>query len=222
MVVSFLGEKCCITEMQNCTAILGTELEVWTKDEDKKKIYELLNSLCESTDYIILGLAASAKVKCWPQENYCKLVRMLSDKYKSMKLILLGSNFEQGESFIQNDNVLNLCGRLTLRETVALMQFTTLYIGNDTGLMHIASACGCAVVEISSFARDGDDANGISSGSRFSPWSKEALIVQPLHQLEGCAGMCQMPNAHCITQVSVEAVLEAACRLLKARGIVAG
>ena len=214
MVVSLLGKKCCITEMQNCTAMLGTELEVWTTEEDKSKIYELLNFSCESNVFTVLGLTASAEVKCWPQENYCNLVRLLSDKYTSMKFILLGNSFKQGESLIQNNNVLNLCGQLTLRETVALMQLATLYVGSDTGLMHIASACGCAVIEISSFAKNGDASYGISSSIRFSPWSKEALIVQPVQQLDGCVDMCQMSYAHCIKQVTVEAVMEASCRLL--------
>ena len=138
----------------------------------------------------------------------------------SLHFVLLGDTYTKCDDITFGKDVLNLCGQLTLRETVALLRHVALYIGNDTGLMHIASACGCAIVEVSSFAKDGDEACGVSSSSsRFSPWSKEALIVQPLQQLDGCEGMCQMPYAHCITQVSVEAVLEAACRLLAGRGV---
>lgn len=215
--------ECCLTTMAD-EILKGIHLELWETEQDKIYAEDLMKKAnLESGEKIIaFGLTASVPLKQWPLSCYCELMSQLKARVPSLHFVLLGDLHTVNEDTTFCKDTLNLCGQLTLRETVALLRYATLYIGNDTGLMHIASACGCAVVEISSFARDGDDANGISSGSRFSPWSKEALIVQPLHQLEGCAGMCQMPYAHCITQVSVEAVFEAACRLLTARGIVAG
>lgn len=219
MVVNSLSTKCCITEMPDDIALLGTELELWATKEDMNKISEILNTKCEFSGLIVIGLTASVLVKCWPKEKYCELVKMISTKYLGMRFVLLGSSLDQGKMLEADSNVLNLCGQLTLRETVALLQRAEIYLGNDTGLMHMASACGCAVVEISSFAKDGNVADGISSSGRFSPWTRDALIVQPVHQLNGCVGMCQMPYAHCITQVTVEAVFEAVCRLLALRGM---
>ncbi|MEK9544464.1 MAG: glycosyltransferase family 9 protein, partial [Pelagibacteraceae bacterium] len=36
----------------------------------------------------------------------------------------------------------NLCGSSTIRDSLDILEFCTLYIGNDTGWLHIASALG--------------------------------------------------------------------------------
>lgn len=206
----------CVMEMNECNIFPGTELELWETKDDRQHILSILEKagFGQNDTIVAIGLAASAPSKRWPVEYYDKLVRMLSQTYQNMRFVLLGDVPEQGEAMAGNEGTLNLCGKVTLREIIALMRQVALYVGNDTGLMHIASACGCSVVEISSLGRDGNMSIGTSSNTRFSPWSRDVLIVQPVHQLDGCNGMCQMPYAHCIKQVTVEAVFEAVCKLL--------
>lgn len=210
--------KCSLTTLPDHIAPDFTELELWETEDDTTRVQALLEQaeILADSGMVAVCLAAADVKRRWPVLNYSELICRLH-RISCLKFAILGETPEQEELVYDDGRVVDFRGKLTLRETVALLRRTSLFIGNDTGLMHIAAAVGCAVVEISSFARFGDvlSANSID---RFSPWSKEAIIVQPLQQLDGCEGMCQMPYAHCITQVSVEAVLEAACRLLDARG----
>lgn len=194
----------------------GVELELWEKEIDRQRILKLLEECNFKTDDILvaIGLAASVPSKQWPAACYAELVNMIRNKRTDLRFVLLGDVFDQGADVAWNEDVVNLCGRLTLRETVALLRHVTLYVGNDTGLMHIASACGCSVVEVSSLAIDGDMSYGISSNTRFAPWAKKAIIVQPARQLGDCKGMCWMPYAHCIRQVTTETVFKAVSKLL--------
>lgn len=216
-----INHGCRFVEMAKYNFPSGTELELWETEADRQHVSELFKAYGLGADDMLVafGLSASAPFKQWPVAFYGELMHKLRSKWYDLRFVLLGDAIERGADMVDDAGVLNFCGQLTLRETTALLRHTTLYVGNDTGLMHIASACGCAIVEVSSFSKEGDMACGISSTSRFSPWSEDAIIVQPVRQLDACKGMCQMPYAHCITQVTVETVSDAAYKLLAARGV---
>jgi lipopolysaccharide heptosyltransferase II len=61
------------------------------------------------------------------------------------------------------------CERFTIAEIGALLKRTALFVGNDTGLMHLAAACGAAVVAIF----------GPSSPVAYSPYTKKGRAVAP-------------------------------------------
>ncbi|MGB2337211.1 MAG: glycosyltransferase family 9 protein, partial [Alcanivorax sp.] len=44
--------------------------------------------------------------------------------------------------------VLDLCDQLTLSELISLLQHSQGYVGNDSGPMHLAAACGIPVVAL--------------------------------------------------------------------------
>ncbi len=214
-------QGCCLTKLPSEVAWPNSELELWENGEDRKRAFAML---CEAgwsvgEHLVCIGVSASIPMKQWPISQYMKLIDRMSEKYRDMCFVLLGIVDKNQCCEFNCQKVIDLRGRLSLRETVAVARASVLYVGNDTGVMHIAAACDCAVLEISSFSIEGDMTCGISSSSRFSPWCKDALIVQPLKQLDECAGMCCKSYPHCITQVSVDAVQEAAEMLLASRGV---
>lgn len=81
-----------------------------------------------------------------------------------------------------------------------------LYIGGDTGPMHMAAACGLQGIAISKHAKDADKSNS-SSKERFGPWHSEIKFIQPEHSLTGCEHGCDKPYAHCINRISVDLVM---------------
>ncbi|MHB1559266.1 MAG: glycosyltransferase family 9 protein, partial [Isosphaeraceae bacterium] len=102
----------------------------------------------------------------------------------------------------------------TLRQTTAILSRCRLFIGNDSGPMHLASAVGVPVVEISMFPRSGPRGH-VSSPHRFGPWGVPSVIVQPSHALPPCTDGCRASTAHCITQVGVSEVFVAVMELLE-------
>ena len=49
---------------------------------------------------------------------------------------------------------IDLCGMLTLPEAAACLQRCVLFVGNDSGLMHLAAAAGTPTVGLCSTTRD--------------------------------------------------------------------
>jgi len=160
---------------------------------------------------VALFLSAGSQNREWGVDNYCELVTMLHSLCR-MDFVLLGAGANTEVYGIELESKLgfpvrNLIGKTTLRETIAVLQKCDLYIGGDTGPMHMAAACGLKGVAISKHAKNADKSNA-SSKERFGPWQSKIQFIQPGYSLLGCENGCDKLYAHCIKQVSVENVYD--------------
>jgi len=108
--------------------------------------------------------------------------------------------------------MIDVIGKATLRQTASLLKRCLLYVGNDTGPMHLAAAAGIPVVEISSFPRSAP-LNDSNSPARFRPWGASYTVLQPQMPLSPCTGACEAAEAHCIKAVSIADVQGAIVRM---------
>jgi len=89
----------------------------------------------------------------WPIENYNKLMKLIHSKNQNIKFIIVGSEFEKKHCFtkltsgINKENIIDLFGfNLTL--TSAYMKKSNLFIGNDSGLMHLSVASNLKTIAL--------------------------------------------------------------------------
>ena len=111
----------------------------------------------------------------------------------------------------------NLCARTTLTEAAAVIKCCKMYLGANTGLLHIAAAFGLKIVEISAHLRYGDP-NGDIAPQRYGAWQVPCIVLQPQHGLdEECekAGYCKKTYSHCINQITVKEVCNAIQNMLE-------
>ncbi|MEC4684763.1 MAG: glycosyltransferase family 9 protein [Nitrospirota bacterium] len=99
-----------------------------------------------------LQLGASAEDKRWPVARFAELADRLV-KVFGLKILLTGSVKEvhYGKEFeaVAGTKPLNLIGRTDLGDLVALLKRCNLFISNDTGPLHIATAVGTRTINIS-------------------------------------------------------------------------
>jgi ADP-heptose:LPS heptosyltransferase len=99
-----------------------------------------------SRPFIAVNLGGKVSRKDWGDRNWRGLFRLMSDDYQEFALVFFGSRDEhERSSRISADwpgQSLNLCGRLSPRETAAAMRHARLFIGHDSGPMHLAAAVG--------------------------------------------------------------------------------
>lgn len=90
----------------------------------------------------ILGIAPQSEweTKCWPKENYLEIIKGLSHEYK---IIVFGKYAEDWPA-----DVLNLTGRTSMEELIALVGKVDVLLSNDSGIVHIAAALRKPVVAI--------------------------------------------------------------------------
>jgi heptosyltransferase III len=107
----------------------------------------------------LIAFAPGSKMqaKTWPEDRYEAVGRELLRAEANVRLVVVGAAHERpiGDRLCRawGPRALNVAGQLTIRESAALLERCSLYVGNDTGTMHLAASVGTACVAIFS-ARD--------------------------------------------------------------------
>jgi ADP-heptose:LPS heptosyltransferase len=107
----------------------------------------------------IVAIAPGSKMtsKLWPEERFGEVGCAVLRRFPDVRLVVLGSADERslGDRLCSawGSATVNLMGRLDVWEAAAILERCALYVGNDTGTMHLAAASGVTCVAIFS-ARD--------------------------------------------------------------------
>jgi heptosyltransferase II len=154
--------------------------------------------------------AAYGSAKAWPPGRFREIIRLWQEDHPGSAVLLLGGPAERHAIAALADglpgSVHNLAGRLGLRRSIAVLALCRLFIGNDSGLMHIAAALGVPLVAVF----------GPTEPGRTAPLAERFLL---LHRGADCAP-CRhrsCPTDHrCMTAIGVADVLAAAKQLWEA------
>lgn len=133
------------------------------------------------TRLIALGIGASQAERIWPLDRFIELGRWLQETQDAHVAVIGGSDMvTAGEQLAAalGSAARNLAGRLSLTDTAAVLAHSDLFIGNDSGPLHLAAAIGLPVIEVSGFPADGP-AMAPGSPVRIGPWCAYQQVVQP-------------------------------------------
>ena len=114
--------------------------------ETSKKEQEIAqNYISNKLKYFVIFPGGNWIPKIWSVDNYNKLLIKILSQNDNVKFILVGSKLEEKLYYneivrnIDSKNIINLFGA-SLTQTAAYMKKSKLFIGNDSGLAHMASA----------------------------------------------------------------------------------
>ncbi len=96
--------------------------------------------------FFAIAPGASKETKKWLPENFGKLAGKLYERYKIKTVLIGGAEDELRCKYINNisgDSCINLAGKLTLKESGALLSKAKLLVTNDSGPFHIGRGVGC-------------------------------------------------------------------------------
>ena len=111
----------------------------------KNKIENLKKNFSSKFKHICIGISASGPTKRWAIKNYIELCQKINEQIPSKFYIALGKNDSSLLEEILNSKIKNNCTSfidLSISETMPIIKNCNLYIGNDTGWLHISSALG--------------------------------------------------------------------------------
>jgi ADP-heptose:LPS heptosyltransferase len=166
--------------------------------------------------FIAIGPAANWRGKQWRGEHFADLARALTapgGAFEGMRVAVLAAAHErpQAESLLAAlppERIVDLVGRTDVLTAAAVVKSALMFIGNDTGLMHIAAAVGTPTLGLF----------GPSPAARYAPWGRCTAIVQTARapaELMG-PGFDHRTTDTLMDSLSVERV-EAAVRALRQR-----
>jgi lipopolysaccharide export system permease protein len=167
-----------------------------------------------SRPLLAIGPAANWPAKQWPIERFTVLVQKLTapdGPLPGAKIMIIADSRESDQlkplrNAIPADQRIEVIGRDLLTAAACLKQ-ARLFIGNDSGLMHIAAAMGTPTLGLF----------GPGYENIYGPWGEHAGFVRTDESRENLLKQLPHPGAHhpnLMTSLSVEKVEAAMRRLL--------
>ncbi len=144
--------------------------KIWVSDQDltaAKKIFG-------KSKIISISPAANWDKKCWPLDYFVDLCNDLTKKGGALeghKIAVFGAPNQKKDLqplFDQLPDALNLVGNINLPTVAACFQLSKIFIGNDSGLMHLAAASGVRTLGLF----------GPSPENIYGPWGGKALYIR--------------------------------------------
>ncbi len=198
--------------------VSNTRMELWYDEKDFLNARELLKKLpVKRGKRAVVGIGAGGGSRKYPVKKLLEALKKIQDR--GINFVIIGGATEKKDAdFLEKNlpsgSVLNLVAQTTFRETEAIISQMDFYIGNDSGVMHMAAAADVPVLAIYREAKNKEnEMQGIlSEYRRFSPWQTIAVIIRPKYALDDCAhkkfyGGCCHAEAHCITQITPEEIV---------------
>ncbi len=196
---------------------LGLELKPQDKAlENAKRLLSEYHNLIEvptDTKPLVIAPSALHPTKMWLPEKWVDtLNRLYLEGFKSQVIIGSGDDMSIASYICEkaNHKVLNLCGIISLADCIAIIASAVVFLGGDTGPMHIASALGVPVVSI--FGPTVPEFG-------FAPFRVKSIIVQCEDlKCRPCSPhgskRCPKRNFRCMEDIQPEKVKEAVYQVL--------
>ena len=156
-------------------------------------------------DIVAFAPGSKMQAKKWPADRFERVGLALLHRFPDLRLVVVGGPGETplGDRLCHawGERALNLSGALSVWESAAMLERCTLYVGNDTGTMHLAASVGTPCVAIFS-ARD--------NPGKWEPAGPGHIVLR--HEVP-CAGCmletCVDNDLACLKAISVDEVLAA-------------
>ncbi|MCF8412581.1 MAG: hypothetical protein K9G44_04125 [Melioribacteraceae bacterium] len=137
----FEKELSCIKYLNQAKPIARTQLFIGSQTQ--KNVRKLLNEANVFNEFISINPLTDLKTKEWGINNFRRLVELLMTRMKH-DVILLGNESQRNKLEeiveINRNRIHNFAGNTSLLESSAILQFSSLHIGNDSGFTHIAKS----------------------------------------------------------------------------------
>jgi ADP-heptose:LPS heptosyltransferase len=144
--------------------------------------------------------------KEWTTEGFADVSDWLSSR--GFQVVLVGGRGDlekiAGIMSLAKHGIHNLGARLSLGELLALFEMSSLFIGNDSGPMHLAASTGIPLVALFGPARE----------IRWRPLNEKAVILRGAEKCQVCTSEGCKFDFKCIRTLSSEAVKTAITELL--------
>ena len=173
-------------------------------------------------DLAVLHVSASSPFRRWPIPSFVETVVALASRDGRRVIVTSGPSERPAAVGIIDEARAQLpagerhrvldCGDFSLPELRALLERSAVYIGGDSGPLHVAATTRVPIVAIF----------GPTPSERSAPWRDSALLSESI-EIDGLScrpcdqRVCIPGDFRCLTQIDAPRVIAAAERLLAAR-----
>lgn len=186
-------------------------------DDERLRARDLINKYFPDRRTPLIGInpgAAYGSAKRWPSERFGALISRIIDSSQE-RVVVFGS---ESEVEIANEilssvrapsgRILNMAGKTDLRELAALIAECDVFVTNDSGPMHMASALHVPIVAIF----------GSTNRKTTGPFGEGHIIIASDIECSPCMEReCPEGHLRCMSEITADAVFSAVRELLPDR-----
>jgi heptosyltransferase-3 len=177
--------------------------------DEHKRAAEALEPV-QGRPLLACGVGTKVQAKDWGAENWRSVLDTLAAELPQYGLVLVGADEEFGVSesaaSAWTGRCVNLCGKLVPRESAAVLARAKLFLGHDSGPMHLATAVGTPCVAVFS-ARN--------KPRTWFPWGSQHEVIYHRTDCWGCdLETCIEQKKKCLTSILPAEVLGVVHRVL--------
>ncbi len=189
---------------------MDKRLEVWNSQDDELFAQNVLekNKISQTDLLIAFAPGAAWSYRRWPANRFIELGIWLQETYGADILIIAAKNEQdlalQIERGLHEGQTINLAGKTTLREMASILKHCKLFIGNDSGPLHVATAAGVPVVGF----------YGPGEYQRFKPWGHDHEVLRLGLSCSPCSQNCIFSEPRCIRGISLSQAKKVLARKL--------
>ncbi|MFT5151297.1 MAG: heptosyltransferase-1 [Planctomycetota bacterium] len=151
---------------------------------------------------IVINPGASKEANRWPAVYWAELCRELVEEFGASIVVTGGAEDRALASELQQQSgvaLVDSCGQYSLKESAGLFAAADLFVGGDTGPLHMAVAVGTPVVALF----------GAADPARTGPHGQSSRVVSHWVPCSPCRKrICLIEGHPCMRDLEVERVLE--------------
>lgn len=179
-------------------------------EAERRVAAQVLATVAPQAPTLVVCAGTKMQAKDWGAQNWLSLVARLRTDLPDYRLMMIGAPDEAALAdqclAVWNGPGLNLCGKTSPRESAAVLQQADVFVGHDSGPMHLAGCVGTPCVAV--FA-------SISVPGQWYPRGQANQIIY--HQTD-CAGCgletCIDQKKKCILSITVDEVRQAVIQVI--------
>jgi heptosyltransferase-3 len=179
--------------------------KIWVGQQNKVKADQILP---KTGNIITIGPAANWRAKTWRASHFIELIHELRKPdglYPDAHVIVIAAPHERKQvqeviDAIPKDRFIDLVGTQTLLTIAACMQRSRLFIGNDSGLMHMSAAVDTPTIGLF----------GPTDRNKYAPYGPHCHVVntpETAEKLMNYEGFHWLTCDSLMDSITVEAVL---------------
>lgn len=149
---------------------------------------------------LVLTPGSGAREKNWPCEFFREVVEWWKRKFAGESIVVLGPVEEELGRSGRNWQQMRVVGGLDLAKLAALIRRCDLYLGNDSGVTHLASALGVETVALF----------GPTDPLEWAPYGNRTTVITQNIECSPCSTqvMKNCPRRKCLTTLSAAHVID--------------
>ena len=190
---------------------------IWLNEKNDRFADSILGR-SDPRPVLVVGPTANWDAKIWPTQKFIELINRLITECPPLinaRIAVVGGPGEEDKAkpvldAIEPNRKIDLVGPIPFLDVAAVFKRALIYVGNDSGLMHLCAATGTSTLGLF----------GPTRNENYSPWGEHCDFVrsdETFQELSLKPDFKPDPTNSLMGGLSVEKVFNAAIKLLESR-----